>query len=147
MAPPPLRSALCPLRWPGEGHTTNFIPAAHLQVRFTASHADVLDFICASPTLQVHLTSLLQIHCTSPLLHCCRYTYKGGQMVTYTVPVRPGWCRTFYTMVGYKTEEARQASRTTLLQRRPRRRWVDHLERNEVADGDAVFVHKQVWDA
>ena len=68
-------------------------------------------------------------------------------MVTYTVPVRPGWCRTFYTMVGYKTEEARQASRATLLQRPQRRRGVDHLERNEVADGDAVFVHKQVWDA
>lgn len=65
------------------------------------------------------------------------------QMITYAAPMSPGRSRVFYCLVADKAKAPKGMKRVMAL--RPSwLKFANHFQRNEVLDGDNVFLHGQV---
>ena len=65
------------------------------------------------------------------------------QMITYCTPTSPGRSRLFYCLVADK-EKAPKAMKRAMALRPKWLLFLNHFQRNNVLDGDTVFLHGQV---
>ncbi len=65
------------------------------------------------------------------------------QMITYCTPTLPGRSRLFYCLVADK-EKAPKAMKRAMALRPKWLLFLNHFQRNNVLDGDTVFLHGQV---
>ena len=81
----------------------------------------------------------------STLLLLRRYKFGGPgmQMITYCTPTSPGRSRLFYCLVAEK-KSAPKAMKRALALRPSWLTFLNHFQRNEVLDGDSIFLHQQV---
>ena len=83
-------------------------------------------------------------HCVTHNICICRYDFGTEQMplilMSYCTPVAQGRSRIFYCLAGERGRVPRNVQRIVDLV--PSwLKWLNHFERNDVLDGDNIFLH------
>lgn len=91
---------------------------------------------------QLGTGKMTKIFFQPPTLVKYKFGGPGMQMITYCTPTSPGRSRLFYCLVADK-EKAPKAMKRAMALRPKWLLFLNHIQRNNVLDGDTVFLHGQ----